>query len=100
MFIPQTIFTFLKTPQNIEIQNFEPQKMIPAYVCMKMIYEYPPLPGVRTSLKKYLGPIASRGFSTSISKKTYEHLSRGMKFPTMWYVRPPRPQISLRIHAV
>ena len=27
-------------------------------------------------------------------------LSRGMGFPTMWYVRPPKPQISLRIRAV
>ena len=27
------------------------------------------------------------------------HLSRDMKFPTMWYVRPAKPQISLRIRA-
>ena len=26
--------------------------------------------------------------------------SRGMRFPTMWYVRPAKPQISLRICAV
>ena len=25
------------------------------------------------------------------------HLSRDMRFPTMWYVRPAKPQISLRI---
>ena len=25
--------------------------------------------------------------------------ARGMGFPTMWYVRPVKPQISLRIHA-
>ena len=37
------IFIFLKTPKNIEIQNFEPQKMTRAYVCMK-ISEYPPPP--------------------------------------------------------
>ena len=35
------IFVFLKTPKNIEIQNFEPKKMDRAYVCMK-ISEYPP----------------------------------------------------------
>ena len=29
-----------------------------------------------------------------------KHLSRCMIFPTMWYVRPAKPQISLRIHAV
>ena len=27
IFIPQKIFIFLKTPKNIEIQNFEPQKL-------------------------------------------------------------------------
>ena len=27
-------------------------------------------------------------------------MSRDMKFPTMWYVRPGKPQISLRIRAV
>ena len=29
-----------------------------------------------------------------------KNLSRGMRFPTMWYVRPTKPQISLRIRAV
>ena len=31
MFIPKTIFIFLKTPKNFEIQNFDPQKMDRAY---------------------------------------------------------------------
>ena len=35
------MFIFLKTQKNIKIQNFEPQKMDRAYVCMK-ISEYPP----------------------------------------------------------
>ena len=39
---PQKIFIFLKTPKNIEIQNFEPKKIARAYVCVK-ISEYPPL---------------------------------------------------------
>ena len=34
------IFKFLKTPKNIENQNFEPQNMDQAYVYMKML-EYP-----------------------------------------------------------
>ena len=38
---PPKIFIFLKTPKNIEIQNFEPQKIARAYVCVK-ISEYPP----------------------------------------------------------
>ena len=38
----------LKTPQNIEIQNFDPKKIARAYGCMK-ISEYPhPLGGKRT----------------------------------------------------
>ena len=28
------------------------------------------------------------------------YLSRNMRFPTIWYVRPAKPQISLRIRAV
>ena len=28
------------------------------------------------------------------------HMSRGMRFSTMWYVWPAKPQISLRIHTV
>ena len=38
---PKKILIFLKTPKNIEIQNFEPKKMGQAYVCVK-ISEYPP----------------------------------------------------------
>ena len=38
---PPKIIIFLKTPKNIEIQNFEPKKMGRAYVCEK-ISEYPP----------------------------------------------------------
>ena len=45
-FIPQKILIFRKTPKNIEIQNFEPQRMTRAYVCMK-ISEYPPPPSPR-----------------------------------------------------
>ena len=36
IFIPQKIFIFLKTPNNIEIQNFEPKKNDRAYVCVKI----------------------------------------------------------------
>ena len=32
---------FSENPKNIEIQNFEPQKIARAYVCVK-ISEYPP----------------------------------------------------------
>ena len=34
-----------------------------------------------------------------VCTKTYQ-LSQGIIFPTMWYVRPAKPQISLRIRAV
>ena len=29
-----------------------------------------------------------------------EHMSQCMRFPTMWFMRPAKPQISLRIRAV
>ena len=41
---------FLKTPQKIENQNFEPQKIVRAYGCVK-ISESPP-PGGRESCRK------------------------------------------------
>ena len=31
--------------------------------------------------------------------QTQHHMSRYMRFPTIWYVRPAKPQISLRIRA-
>ena len=31
---------------------------------------------------------------------TEQHMSSGMRFPTMWFVRPAKPQISLRMRAV
>ena len=34
------------------------------------------------------------------NEASYKKMSRGMRFPTMWYVRPAQPQISLRIRAV
>ena len=42
IFIPQKLFIFLKTPKNIEIQNFETKKMTRAYVCMKISENPPP----------------------------------------------------------
>ena len=39
---------FLKTQNNIEIQNFEPQKMARAYACMKKSEYPPPPPGCYT----------------------------------------------------
>ena len=42
IFIPQKILIFLKTQKNIEIQNFEPQKMTRAYVMYENI-RVPPL---------------------------------------------------------
>ena len=32
--------------------------------------------------------------------KVNRHMSRDMTFPTMWYVRPAKPKISMRIRAV
>ena len=36
----------------------------------------------------------------SLHLRQEDHLSRDMRFPTMWYVRPAKAQISLRIRAV
>ena len=33
-------------------------------------------------------------------EKVWKYLSQCMRFPTMWYVRPAKAQISLGIHTV
>ena len=45
IFIPQKIFIFLKTPKNIEIQNFEPPKIDPSLRMYESIRVPPPSPG-------------------------------------------------------
>ena len=49
---PPKIFIFLKTPKNIEIQNFEPPKIGRGYVCVK-ISEYTPGPLANSAEPKY-----------------------------------------------
>ena len=44
-----------------------------------------------------IGFLNELSWGRDISK---EHLSRGMGFPTKWYVRPAKPQFSLRIRTV
>ena len=61
---PPKIFIFLKPPKNIEIQNFEPQKIARAYVCVK-ISEYP---AGTSNCKGYFYP--SIYFSMLNSKKS------------------------------
>ena len=39
-------------------------------------------------------------FPCMLVSKGDSDLSHDMRFPTMWYVRPAKPQISLRIRAV
>ena len=62
IFIPPKTFICLKTPKNIEIENFESPKMVPAYVYMK-ISEYPPplthTPGAATPTKHSLWSITT-----------------------------------------
>ena len=55
----------------------------------------------------YIGKQARQGSSLGSAllkftqgKKHNTYLSHDMRFPTMWYVQPAKPQISLRIHAV
>ena len=55
---PKKILIFLKTPKNIEIQNFEPQKIGRAYVCVK-ISEYPPWGGLLPSFVQIM-PLGSK----------------------------------------
>ena len=38
--------------------------------------------------------------ASTVSNMLADKTSRGMRFPTMWYVRPAKAKISLRIRAV
>ena len=58
---PKKIFIFLKTPKNIEIQNFEPQKIARAYVCVK-ISEHPPPPPPPDKNVRRFAPKLSSGY--------------------------------------
>ena len=44
--------------------------------------------------------ILVRMSAPEFQNQPYLYMSRGMRFPTMWYVRPAKSQISLRIRAV
>ena len=44
IFIPPKIMIFLKPPKNIKIQDFEPPKMVPAYVYIWKSQPHPPSP--------------------------------------------------------
>ena len=45
-------------------------------------------------------PIVQHVTTAIIPYKLLKHLSRDMRFPTMWYVRSAKAQTSLRIRAV
>ena len=71
IFRHKKIFIFLKTPKNIDIQNFKPKIMTQAYVCIK-ISEYPPPP-----------PPPGKHLSSYQNKDAYKIHIRG-KFLLLW----------------
>ena len=46
------------------------------------------------------GAMLDEKVETEYIEEMYDKLSRDMRFPTMWYVRPAKAQTSLRIRAV
>ena len=73
IFTPQKIFIFLKTPKNIEIQNFDPKKMVRAYVCMKISEYSPPLGHANVASPSY---IMSTSWSIRNGQMVLETLGR------------------------
>ena len=55
-----------------------------------------------TSKRQHAAPPESKIAKKPLAKIKYlqQNMSRDMRLPTMWYVRPAKPQISLRIHTV
>ena len=96
-------------PKNISgipkknISNFSnPQKYIPIlYIdhkkrpkCIEMIPKNSPV------LRRPPPPKKKKKKISTKSSYPKNKMSQCMRFPTMWYVRPEKPQISLRICAV
>ena len=47
-----------------------------------------------------MDPVFAKLFNVNVLSLKEKKLSQCMRFLTMWYVRPAKPQISLRIRAV
>ena len=63
---PQKIFIFLKTPKNIEIQNFEPPKNRPSlHMCENIRVHPPPPPGCAHLTRKHSACTVGVDFRTS-----------------------------------
>ena len=45
-------------------------------------------------------PLLTRARITITNTQTTAHLNPSIKFPTMWYVRPAKSQISMRVRTV
>ena len=79
-----------------------------SFVCLFELVIYVPVYTVSVMLERFSTIKASqlmfnktRGKLLANEKNwVSDHLSQCLKFPTMWYVPPAKPQISLRIHAV
>ena len=56
--------------------------------------------GVFGSMEIYMSIYTETQADTCKQCRHICDMSHGMEFPTMWYVRPAKPQISLRIRAV
>ena len=86
------------TPDQFNTVN--PVYTVRPYLYQQNIYFVRDKNNVRVG---YLSQYASfaRAFLTHTLKVgSGRYLSQCMRFPTMWYVRPAKPQISLRISAV
>ena len=71
---------------NNQIRRFTSLRVVDLYLLLDKNYHY------------YINIVISDMYSLCMHGN--EKMSQCMRFPTMWYVRPAKPQISLRIRAV
>ena len=66
-------------------------------MCFKLILQNYRIYSKFTSMQR----VKTRSYTVAAyARLTKVHMNRDMRFPTIWYVRPAKPQTSLRICAV
>ena len=89
------VIFFFSKPRVLSL--FSPTRLINSII--KTIYETG-INMVRVSMVSLGLKLALIKHLTDLSYGIPHQMSQCMRFPTMWFVRPAKPQISLRIRAV
>ena len=95
------MFVFAVTFHCCHLAHIQFTKVIPFYIKIVTIYLSAYNFAVISLYKEIkFKPDVQEKFETFERKCRNKNLNQCMRFPTIWFVRPAKPQISLRIRAV